>query len=69
MRPLYAVGNVPESDDSKGVAVSVEEQFGEFSGRVMPTLIKVDVAGSGFMFWLQVHVSETYANYTFSSSP
>jgi hypothetical protein len=65
LHPLYAIGSVPETDDDKNVAVSVEEQFGDFGGRVLPTLLKVDISGSGIMFWLQVHVREAYANYRF----
>ena len=69
LRPIDANGVVPTGTASKDVAVSMDQRFGVFDGRVMPTLMKVDVTGSSWMFWLQVHVRETYSDYRFLTSP
>jgi len=69
LRPLDVSGAVPPDGDSKNVAVILDQRFGVFEGRVMPTSMRVDVSGSGLMFWLQVHVRETYSDYRFLNSP
>ncbi|MBV8116930.1 MAG: hypothetical protein JOZ01_03070, partial [Candidatus Eremiobacteraeota bacterium] len=58
----------PETEHNKGVSVSLAQRFAEFDGRVLPSSIKVDVSGSGFMFWLQVHLTESYSNFQFLNS-
>jgi hypothetical protein len=68
MQPLDVNGSLPDSADSKMVSVSMDERFASVSGRVLPSSIKVDISGSGLMFWLQVHVTESYSNYQFLGS-
>jgi hypothetical protein len=68
LRPLDVSGTITDND-SRYVSVSMDESFAEFGGRVMPSSMKVDVSGSGLMFWLQVHVHETYSDYEFMNSP
>jgi hypothetical protein len=65
MQPIDVSGTVPESENSNLVSVSLDERFATVADRVLPSSIKVDVSGSGLMFWLQVHVVETYTNYQF----
>lgn len=69
LRPLDANGDVPPDADSRNVAVSLDERFAQFGGRVMPSAIRVDVTGSGWMFWLQVHVRDEFSDYQFLNSP
>lgn len=68
MRPLDVNGTVPESENNKSVNVSLDQHYGEFDGRIMPSLFKLDVSGSGIMFWLQVHLTQTYGDYEFRNS-
>jgi hypothetical protein len=68
MRPLDVNGTVPETDSNKGVSVSLDQRFENYNGYVMPSAIKVDVTGSGLMFWLQVHMTESYSNFQFLNS-
>jgi hypothetical protein len=67
--PIDATGVVVQTEDNKGVDISVEQQFALFEGRVLPSMTKIDINGSGVMFWLQLHVRETYDHYTFMNSP
>lgn len=67
--PIDAHGAVPSDDDSKNVSVQLDQRFATFDGRVMPSAMSVDVSGSGWMFWLQVHVHEVYSDYRFLNSP
>ena len=69
LEPLDVYGVIEPSDANKNVRIALDQHYGEFSGRVLPTSLKVDVSGSGWMFWLQVHVTETYADYRFTNSP
>jgi hypothetical protein len=69
LHPLDVSGTVKPTADSKDVMVALDQHFADFNGRVMPTQLKVDVSGSGWMFWLQVHVTETYGDYQFLNSP
>jgi hypothetical protein len=69
LRPIEASGSVPPDADSKGVAVSLDQRYGTFDGHVMPTETRVDVTGSGWMFWLQVHFHEEFSDYRFLNSP
>jgi hypothetical protein len=69
-RPLEVSGIAAPGDaDSKSVTVSLEQRFAAFQGRWMPASLKIDVTGSGFMFWLQVHVKEIYGDYEFRDTP
>lgn len=68
LAPIEVTGTPSSSEDSKNVTVSLDQQFTEVDGRIMPSSIKVDVSGTGIMFWLQVHVDESYANYQFLNS-
>jgi hypothetical protein len=67
LRPLDVYGNVPMEDDAKSVKVSLDQSFATFDGRSMPAELHVDVKGTGFMFWLHVHVTEIYSDYRFLS--
>jgi uncharacterized Zn-binding protein involved in type VI secretion len=67
--PIDANGTILSGSNSNNVGVSVDERFATFDGHVMPSSIKVDVSGTGIMFWLQVHVRETYSGYQFLNSP
>lgn len=68
LHPLDVSGTVPPTGDNKSVTVSLDQRYRDFDGRVLPTRLKVDVSGSGWMFWLQVHVTETYGDYRFLNS-
>lgn len=59
----------PGGSSSNNVSVTVDERFATFDGHVMPSSMKVDVSGTGMMFWLQVHLQETYTDYQFLNSP
>lgn len=69
MHPLDVTGTAKPTDDNKDVSISLDLHYRDFGGRVLPASVKVDVSGAGWMFWLQVHVTETYADYRFSNSP
>jgi hypothetical protein len=69
MQLLDVNGTVEPTDDNKSVTVALDEQYETFDGRILPSRLKVDVSGSGWMFWLQVHVTETYDTYQFLNSP
>ncbi len=69
LRPLDVNGTVEGGRDSTNVTVTMDETFAQYGDRVMPSAMKVDVTGSGLMFWLQVHLHETYSNYEFLNSP
>ena len=69
-RPLEVSGvATPGDGDSKTVTVALDQRYAGFDGRWMPVSLKVDVTGSGFMFWLQVHLSEIYSDYDFRTKP
>jgi len=68
-RPLEVSGAVAPTEDSKSVAVSLDQRYAAYDGRWMPSSLKIDVSGTGFMFWLQVHVKEIYGSYEFRDSP
>jgi hypothetical protein len=69
-RPLEVSGvATPGDGDSKSVTVALDQRYAGFDGRWLPVSLNVDVTGSGFMFWLQVHVREIYSGYEFRSTP
>jgi hypothetical protein len=69
-RPLEVSGvATPGDGDSKSVTVALDQRYAAFDGRWMPVSLKVDVTGSGFMFWLQVHLNEIYSEYEFRAKP
>jgi hypothetical protein len=69
-RPLEVSGVAsPGQGDSKSVTVALDQRYAGFDGRWMPVSLNVDVTGSGFMFWLQVHLREIYSAYEFRSNP
>jgi hypothetical protein len=65
LRPLDAHADVAPTDDDKSVSLAFDQRFTMAQGRVMPASMKVDISGSGLMFWLQIHVEETYEQYRF----
>ena len=69
MQPVDVRGTIRPNADSKDVTVNVDQVFSNYEGRVLPSRLKVDVTGSGWMFWLQIHVTETYSEYAFSNKP
>jgi hypothetical protein len=69
LAPIDARGTGPSDSDSKYVSLTIDERFATFGGHVMPSSMNVDVSGSGLMFWLQVHLQETYTDYQFLNSP
>ena len=56
---------VEANGEDKYVHVDIDERYGEFEGRTMPISLHVDVAGTGLMFWLQVHVQQVFSDYEF----
>ncbi len=69
-RPLEVSGVASPGDgDSKSVTVALDQRYAGFDGRWMPVSLKIDVTGTGFMFWLQVHLSEIYSDYEFRTKP
>ena len=66
LRPLEVSGTAHGDDDSKSVTVALDQHFAAFDGRWMPSSLTIDVTGTGFMFWLQVHVKEIYSDYRFT---
>lgn len=68
LRPIDAHGTIPPDNDDKNVSLTLDQRFAAVGGRVMPSSMKVDISGSGLMFWLQIHVEETYSDYRFLSS-
>ena len=69
LHPINVSGVVKPTEDNKDVTVALDQRFGEFDGRVLPSQLNVDVSGHGWMFWLQVHVIERYGDYRFTTSP
>ena len=63
--PLAAIG---EGTD-KTVAVHLEQRFTNASGHVVPASFRVEIKGSGFMFWLNILVREEFSRFGFSNSP
>ena len=68
LRPLDVKGSASTHEHLGYVKVSLDQTFAVFDGRSMPVALRVDVTGSGLMFWIQVHVSETYSDYQFLNS-
>ena len=68
LRPLDVNGTIV-GKNRNDVTLTMDQTFADFDGHVMPASMKVDVSGSGLMFWLQVHVRETYTTYQFLNSP
>jgi hypothetical protein len=64
MRPIEAAG-VREHDRAR---VSIEEKFSTVREWSVPSSLKIDVEGSGFAFWLHVHVLQTFSEYGFYAS-
>lgn len=69
LQPLDVRGTVRPNSDSKDVTVNIDQAYGNYEGRVLPSRLKVDVSGSGWMLWLQIHVTETYNEYAFTDKP
>lgn len=69
LQPIDVHGTAPQTGDDKNVSVTLDQTFDTFDGRVLPSRLKVDVVGSGFMFWLNLHITETYMGYEFSKNP
>ncbi len=68
-RPLDASGTTHgDGDDAKIVTVTFDQRYAGFDGRWLPASIRIDITGSGFMFWLQEHVREVYSDYRFTNS-
>jgi hypothetical protein len=65
LRPLDVRGSATIHESVGRMKVSLDQTFAVFNGRSMASALRVDVTGSGLMFWLQVHVYETYADYEF----
>src|SRR6185312_1091115 len=63
--PLVALG---EGTD-KTVAVNLEQRFTNANGHIVPASFRVEVKGSGFMFWLNVLVREEFSRFGFSNTP
>jgi hypothetical protein len=69
-RPLEVSGvATPGDGDSKSVTVALDQRYAGFDGRWLPVSLNVDVTGTGFMFWLQVHLREIYSDYEFRAKP
>jgi len=68
LRPLDVTGSASVRENVGHVNVSLDQTFAVFDGRSMPATLRVDVKGSGLMFWLHVHVNETYSDYRFLNS-
>jgi hypothetical protein len=68
-RPLEVHGTVVPSDsDAKHVRIAIDQRYAAFAGRWMPSTLKVDVSGSGLLFWVQIHVNEVYSDYEFADT-
>jgi len=68
LRPLDVAGSASIHEHLGHVNVSLDQTFAVFDGRSMPAALRVDVTGSGLMFWLHVHVNEAYSDYQFLRS-
>jgi hypothetical protein len=68
LRPLDVQGSASIHEHLGHMQVSLDQTFAVFDGRSMPAALRVDVRGSGLMFWVQVHVNETYSDYQFLNS-
>lgn len=66
--PLAATGTVSDSEGGGGAHADVEQRFAIFGGYVMPSLLSVNVKGTGIVFWLRVHVEESYTAYEFDNT-
>jgi hypothetical protein len=69
LRPIAVSGSFRPSDPHADVTVKLDQRYDVFDGRVLPSRLKVDVDGGGWMFWLHIHVTETYHDYQFLKSP
>lgn len=65
LRPLEVKGWAFDHEQLGRVKVALDERFALFDGRTMPAALRVDVTGSGMLFWVQAHVDETYSDYRF----
>ncbi|HEV7180648.1 MAG TPA: hypothetical protein VGN11_12310 [Candidatus Baltobacteraceae bacterium] len=66
-RPLMATGEVSDSESGGGAHAGIEQRYAVVSGFVVPSLLNVDVKGTGIVFWLRVHAEESYTNYEFTN--
>ena len=64
MRPTEVTG----TRESERVRVSVEEKFSTVRDWSVPASFKVDIEGSGIVFWLQIHALKTFSDYRFYAS-
>jgi hypothetical protein len=64
MRPIEATA----IRRNESVRVSVSETFSTVREWSLPASLKVDIEGSGLVFWLQVHALQTFSNYGFYAS-
>jgi hypothetical protein len=64
MRPIEATG----IRRNENVRVSVSERFSTVREWSVPASLKVDIEGTGFVFWLQVHALMTFSDYGFYAS-
>ena len=69
LQPIDVQGTAPQTGDDKDVRVSLDQTFDTFAGRILPSRLNVDVVGTGWMSWLNLHVTETYTSYQFSKTP
>jgi hypothetical protein len=68
LRPLEVKGWSFDHEQVGRVKIVLDERFAVFDGRTMPAALRVDVTGSGLLFWVQVHADETYSDYQFLDS-
>jgi hypothetical protein len=61
MRPIEAIG-MREGGQTR---VSIDETYGSVRGWSLPATLRVDIEGRGLMFWLQMHVTQTFSSYGF----
>ena len=64
MRPIEVTG----TREHENARVSVSETFRTVREWSVPASLKVDIEGSGFAFWLQVHALKTFSDYGFYAS-
>lgn len=64
-RPLTATGTFFDREAHGAANVGIEQRFGSFNGYTLPSLLNVDIKGTGVAFWLNIHAEEHYDNYTF----
>jgi hypothetical protein len=63
-RTLQPLGVMGGSHDDK-VDATIEERFQSVGGRMVPAALSVEVAGKGWMGWLQVLAHVDYSQYRF----